>query len=775
MEASTPRTPTTKANVGLFAVLFLLALLGGDYYFLTHPLPVEAASAVASAAPVPEGPRKKRGKKSRVAAAPPVAADSTNRLAKGMAGAGARLQQKAEASLSKMYVPFGKYFRWLLIIASVIVAASMKLPPPRPGMPKRKKPEKKVVRSVVGACAVVMAAGSYVLLTIAEHAIPFIETGYPAAAGAVLLGGIIAGIVLASQKRQVSGLTTELKEKKTPLGLTFKTEGGGYINIPNPFRGTLVLGGAGAGKTYSIGEPMLEQFAEMGFAGLVYDFKFPVLAEVMQKAIVLAEAKAKALKKPFKPMKYHVINFRDMERTEKVNPLRAENLTEMAYALDYSKAILNNLNPDSIKDRGFFNVSAEAYLTSIIWFYRCNYPNFCTIPHVVNTILYKDFRHVLAMIETHPESADQARSLITALDQRAEKQIAGVVASLQTAVNRINTPELVWVLTPDEAHGEGFGLDLNNPENPALLCIGNDPTLKETFSPIIACIVTVCMKLMNQQAKAPSFMFLDEAATIYVPNLEELPATARSNKVALVYMTQDLAQMNDAYGQDKTRVMVANLNNWLFGKVNNVETARLISDMVGKEDREMVSVSVGRSSSGGMSGGGSSSNQSVSFQERSVLRVQDLVGLEQGEFAGQTVETETNFFQGKILRTEGPGKYPLQPMTTFSFGTAQAEIPRQVPGYDGSSGEKMSRLQQRELARRQPVARPALDAEKSIIRRNFELVREDVAAIIESFDNRFWSPSERAAAMAERYQAEDEKITRAAFSPRHTPDDDDQE
>jgi hypothetical protein len=773
MEASAPRTPATKANVGLFAVLFLLALLGGDYYLLTHPVPVEATASV----PAESGARgkAKKGRRNQPVPAPTAAADSTDRLAKGVTGAGARLQKKAEASLSKMYVPFGKYFRWLLIFASIVTAASLKLPPPRPGMPKRKRPEKKVVRSVVGACALVMAAGSYVLLTITEHAIPFIETGYPAAAGAILLGGIIAGIVLASLKQQASGLTTELKEKKTPLGLTFKTEGGGFVNIPNPFRGTLVLGGAGAGKTYSIGEPMIEQFVEMGYSGLVYDFKFPVLAEVLQKAIVLAEDKAKAQSKPFKKRRYHVINFRDMERTEKVNPLRAENLTEMAYALDYSKAILNNLNPNSIKDRGFFNVSAEAYLTSIIWFYRCNYPKFCTIPHVVNTILYKDFRHVLAMIETHPESADQARSLITALDQRAEKQIAGVVASLQTAVNRINTPELVWVLTPDESNGEGFGLDLNNPDNPALLCIGNDPTLKETFSPIIACIVTVCMKLMNQQKKDPSMMFLDEAATIYVPNLEELPATARSNKVALVYMTQDLAQMNDAYGQDKTRVMVANLNNWLFGKVNNVETARLISDMVGKEDREMVSVSVGRSRSGGMSGGGSSSNQSVSFQERSVLRVQDLVGLEQGEFAGQTVETDTNFFQGKILRTLGPGTYPLQPISTFDFGEAHAAQPRQPTGYDGSSAEGKTPLQRRELARRQPATRPALNAQQSIIERNFALVREDVAEIIEQFDNRFWSPAERAAAMADKHNAEDARIKAAAFSPRNAVQDDDEE
>ena len=215
-------------------------------------------------------------------------------------------------------------------------------------------------------------------------------------------------------------------------------------------------------------------------------------------------------------------------------------------------------------------------------------------------------------------------------------------------------------------------MDLNNRKSPKLLCIGNDPTLKETFSPVVSCVITVALKLMNQQQKHRSYVFLDEAATIYVPGLEVIPATARSNKVAMVYMTQDLAQMTDAYGKEKMQVMVSNLNNQFFGKVNSLETAKFISEMVGREEKEMVSTSTGTSQ--GRGARNNSTNQNTSYQERSLVRVQDAIGLQQGEFIGQTVETGSTFFQGTISRTDATReRFPLHPMVTFGGPGDDAE------------------------------------------------------------------------------------------------------
>ncbi|ALJ01760.1 hypothetical protein DC20_21575 (plasmid) [Rufibacter tibetensis] len=542
-----------------------------------------------------------------------------------------------------------------------------------------------------------------------DYSFPFITYAYPIALAGAVGGSFVCGWVIARNKSPEFGLSTARKRMDSPNGFSLPTLDGGFINVPNAFRGSLVLGGAGAGKSFSIGEPIIEQFAEKNLAGIIYDFKFPVLAEVAQRALAMASIKRTIAKDESRQdggspeVQLHVINFRDLGRTERVNPLRAEDMPVVAFAEEYSRAIVHNLNTSTIRNPGeFFSSSAIAFLTAIIWFYRKNYPRYCTIPHVVATALHKDYRHVLSMLDTDPECGDLVRSLITAVESKADKQIAGVVATLQIILTRINSPEMVWVLTPDEERGEGFSLNLNDPAQPKLLCIGNDPTLKDSFSPVISCIITVALKLMNQQGKHPSYVFLDEAATIYVPGLEVIPATARSNKIATVYMSQDLSQMVDSYGREKMQVMVSNLNNWFIGKVNNMETAELISRVVGREEKEMVSLSEG-SSTAGQGRRNRNRGQSVSFQERNLVRIQDAIALGQGEFIGQTVETDTPFFQGFISREDAPReRTPLEPFSHFTDRNEMAQ---------------------------------GAEIQSTIVQANFRKVRDEVSETVELYPN----------------------------------------
>jgi hypothetical protein len=704
----------------------MLAIIGGEYYTLLHRQEIAVARAVQLAEPeiAALSPQEKfaarraafaeqqrqrilAAKQRQAATAPgqpqrasvPTHAsevaitqqvDSVATVAK----AGQSIKSKLLVRAARFYGLAGVYLRALLLLAAIALVFVQKAPTKVPGKPKRQPIAKKTLRIVLGVCAGVMLIAGFILLDIQHYAVGFIKLGYPLTAAAVLASGGLAGLLWASNKQPDFGLTTERKKVETPNSIYFATADGGWITIANPYRGTLVLGGAGAGKSYSIGEPMVEQFAYRNFAGLIYDFKFPVLAEVAQKAVVLAERRKKAEKEKAdkytgsalgkaaaklssakeeepdeKPVQLHIINFRDLTRSERVNPLRAADMPVVAFAEEYSRAIINNLNPTSIKKMEFFDTSAVAYLTSIIWFYRKNYPQYCTIPHVVATAMYDDFKHVLSMLNTDLECGDMARSLITAVKQKAEKQIAAVVGTLQVILTKINSPEIVWVLTPDEFNPdenlrEGFSLALNDRKAPKLLCLGNDPTLKTTFSPVISCIITVAIKLMNQQDKHRSYVFLDEAATIYVPGLEDLPNTGRSNRIATVYMTQDLSQMTDAYGKEKMNVMIASLGNQFFGKVNSLETAKFISELVGREEKEITSTGSSQGSAGNRS---NTTNQTTSYQERSLVRVQDTISLQQGEFIGQTVETNSTFFQGTIDRTDSTNeRFPLHPMVTFA-------------------------------------------------------------------------------------------------------------
>ncbi|TYZ07302.1 TraM recognition domain-containing protein [Hymenobacter lutimineralis] len=700
-----PRPAAASQSVLLILALLLAGLLAGEWYVLLHPAELAAARAAqdhaAQAPRLTHGQRlaarlavlnrqraEARRTRLRRQAAPVVgkpaaelatatsqAGDQVVRTggtaALRVATAGQGFQQKVLVKAGRFYDAAGGYLRGLLLLVALALVFLQSAPERKPGQARRKPLRPQAVRVVVASCAGLFLLSAYVLLTMTSYQPGFIRVGYPVAVTVALASGFVVGLLRAATKSPEFGLSVERKKLETPDGFNLPTEGGGWVNVPNPYRGVLVLGGAGAGKTFSIGEPLIEQLAAKNFAGLIYDFKFPVLAEVAQKALELAGRRQSPPRllpsgEPEPAVVLHVINFRDLTRSERVNPLRAEDMPVVAFAEEYSRAIINNLNPASIRKMEFFDISAVAYLTGIIWFYKKHFPRYCTIPHVVATAVHKDFKHVLSMLETDPECAGMVRSIVTAVEQRAEKQVAAVVGTLQVILNRINSPEIVWVLTPDEEKGEGFSLNLNDPKQPALLCIGNDPTLKETFSPVVSCIITVAIKLMNQQHKHRSYVFLDEAATVYVPGLELLPATARSNKVATIYMTQDLAQMTDAYGPDKMKVMVSNLNNQFFGKVNSLDTAKFISELVGREDKQMHSTSTGKSQGGGGGHGSHSSNLSTSYQERSLVRVQDAIGLQQGEFIGQTVETERTFFQGVISRTDATQeRFPLHPVATF--------------------------------------------------------------------------------------------------------------
>ncbi|GAC1373976.1 MAG: hypothetical protein NVSMB30_16420 [Hymenobacter sp.] len=704
MSSQAPRPAANTQNILLLLGL-LLGLLAGEWYVLQHP--AELAAARAAQRQEQSGPvltpaqrlaarlvvvnqERVEARRARLQQrATPIIGKQAAELATATGRAGDQVVSRGGAAArsvatigqgfkgkllvkaGRFYEAAGNYLRGLLLLLAIALVFGLPAPERKPGQARRKPLRPEAVRVVVASCAGLFLLSAYVLLTMPSYSPGFIRAGYPVAATLALASGLVVGLLRALTKSPDFGLSTERRKAETPDGFNLPMEGGGWVNVPNPYRGVLVLGGAGAGKTYSIGEPVIEQLAAKNFAGLIYDFKFPVLAETAQKALELAGRRQSPPRllpngEPEPAVVLHVINFRDLTRSERVNPLRAADMPVVAFAEEYSRAIINNLNPASIRKMEFFDISAVAYLTGIIWFYKKHFPRYCTIPHVVATAVHKDFKHVLSMLETDPECAGMVRSIVTAVEQRAEKQVAAVVGTLQVILNRINSPEIVWVLTPDEAKGEGFSLNLNDPQQPALLCIGNDPTLKETFSPVVSCIITVAIKLMNHQHKHRSYVFLDEAATVYVPGLELLPATARSNKVATIYMTQDLAQMTDAYGPEKMKVMVSNLNNQFFGKVNSLDTAKFISGLVGREDREMHSTSTGKSQGGGGGHGSHSSNLSTSYQERNLVRVQDAIGLQQGEFIGQTVETKQTFFQGVISRADATEeRFPLHPVATF--------------------------------------------------------------------------------------------------------------
>jgi len=411
------------------------------------------------------------------------------------------------------------------------------------------------------------------------------------------------------------------------------------IVIQNPFRGLLITGSVGSGKTKSIIEPIIVQAVEKQFAGMLYDYESPILTNHLYSAFRKNES----------PVSAYYVNFEDLSKSHRLNPLDPKFLTSSAYAREYSHTILGNLASEFIHKPNFWTRSAESLLAAAIWFLKEKHSEKCTLPHAVALLLTNDTPLLLERLSESDEAAGMVASIQSGLT--SANQTAGVIATLQNALAALNTPSIFWVLS-----GSDLDLDLNNISSPKFLCVANSPPLAETYGPVISLIFSAALKQMNQQGKQHSAVIIDELPTIYIPNLDRIPATARKNKIATILCVQDFSQMEDRYGDKKTEVITSVLANQLFGKTTNPKTADRISRLYGRDDKEYWTESRSRS---GLQG---TRSVSQSIQERANVKPQDIVNLETGQFYGSLVDSWKNVFKVPFKEVS----YDLEVMPSFA-------------------------------------------------------------------------------------------------------------
>lgn len=427
----------------------------------------------------------------------------------------------------------------------------------------------------------------------------------------------------------------------------------GNVNIENPYTGIFISGGAGAGKSKSIIEPLIADCGRKEFTGVIYDFKFPELAKYVATAYQDSE------------VKQYYINFTDLTRTHRINPISPEIMRNDSFAREFAFTILANLNPQMVSKPDFWSDNATSLLASTFWYLKKNHPTLCTLPHAMSMILQPDLEALLRTLSKDIKCADMIAPILTAYANKADNQLAGVVSSLQISLSKINTEEVYYITS-----GNDFSLDLNNPISKGILTIGNEPTLATTYAPIIGLILTSASKLMNQQGKEKSVFMMDEFPTVFVPNVEQLPATARSNKVVTILACQDIAQIVSAYGKEKADIILSNLGNQFFGRTTNLQTAQRVNQIFGKADKLMVTESNNferkllREKRKG-------SGESFSYQERDLVKVQDVTTLNTGAFytilsEGKTrqglssISIDKKFAQSEILAFKGVTDWDLE-------------------------------------------------------------------------------------------------------------------
>lgn len=378
--------------------------------------------------------------------------------------------------------------------------------------------------------------------------------------------------------------------------------------IENPFAGIFICGGAGSGKSKSIIEPLIKESGEKGFSGVVYDFKYPELGSYVATAYKNSDVKP------------YYIDFVNVAKSNRVNPIAPELMTSMIKAQELAFAVMVNLD-DSLKSKkgdSFFSQSAVALLTACMWYLRQKYPEYCTLPHAVSMIVHPDSKKLIDTLALYPQTAEIISPILSAHISGAEKQLAGQLSSAQLPLQKINTPEIFWVLSDAD-----FDLNLNKKDNRSILTIGNNPSLQDSLSPVIALILTASMKLLNQPDKAKSVFMVDEFPTVYIPNVEQLPATARSNKVSTILACQDISQVVDGYGKEKADTILSNLGNQFYGRTTNVQTAERVSKIFGKYDKKKVSKSAKTVIT---------NSRTTTYQETDLVKTTDVFSSNTGSF-----------------------------------------------------------------------------------------------------------------------------------------------
>lgn len=413
------------------------------------------------------------------------------------------------------------------------------------------------------------------------------------------------------------------------------------IAIENPYSGIFVSGGAGSGKSKSIVEPIIYDAGLKHYTGVVYDFKFPELAKHVATAYANSHVQT------------YYINFTDINTTDRINPIAPELMKNDSFAREFAYSILANLNPSMISKPDFWSDNSIALLSSVFWFLKTEYPEKCTLPHAISLILNPDLELLLTMLQTNEKSADMIATIITAHRTGAQNQLSGVISSLQVALSKINTSEIYFVTGSSD-----FSLNVNEPSTPSILTIGNDPTLAESYAPIIGLILTSLSKQLNQPHKEPSLFLIDEFPTVFIPKVEQLPATGRSNKITTVLACQDIAQMVDRYGKDKADTILSNLGNQFYGRTTNPETAKRVSTLFGKSDKLMQTVNDSKSKKDFEFKSNNTQGSSYSYQERDLVKIQDVASLETGSFYAILSEGKTKL--GKVSIPLNPQAYQAQ-------------------------------------------------------------------------------------------------------------------
>ncbi|WP_449421290.1 conjugal transfer protein MobC [Rhodocytophaga rosea] len=405
----------------------------------------------------------------------------------------------------------------------------------------------------------------------------------------------------------------------------------GWINIVNPFRGGMVLGTPGSGKSFVFVNAYIRQLISKGFSMYIYDYKFDDLSLIAYNTLLLNQHKY--IVRP----EFYVINFDNPKKSHRCNPLLPSMMSDISDAYESASTIMLNLNRSWIAKQGdFFVESPINFVTSVIWFLKLYQDGkYCTFPHVIEFLSAK-YEEIFPILGAYKEIEVYVKPFIAAYEAGASEQLEGQIASARIGLARLASPQLYWVMS-----GNDFTLDINNPQKPKILCVGNNPERQSIYGAALGLYNARLVKLINRKGKIPSAIVIDELSTIFFKGLDNLIATARSNKVATLLGFQDFSQLERDYGKSEATVIENVIGNIFIGQVVG-DTGRKLSERFGKINQKKQSLTT--------SYNGTSVSLSTSLNYRIPPSV--MAELSQGTFVGAVADEREQEIKLKVFHAQ---------------------------------------------------------------------------------------------------------------------------
>ena len=405
----------------------------------------------------------------------------------------------------------------------------------------------------------------------------------------------------------------------------------GWINVVNPFRASIVLGTPGSGKSFAVVNSYIKQQIEKGYTQYIYDFKFPDLSEIAYNHLLMHQEGYQ------KVPTFYVINFDDPRRSHRCNPIHPDFMTDISDAYESAYTIMLNLNKTWVQKQGDFFVESPIILfAAIIWYLRIyEGGKYCTFPHAVE-FLNKRYEDIFPILTSYPELENYLSPFMDAWLGGAQDQLQGQIASAKIPLSRMISPQLYWVMS-----GDDFTLDINNPDDPKILCVGNNPDRQNIDGAALGLCNSRIVKIINKKGQLKSGVIIDELPTIYFKGLDNLIATARSNKVAVLLSFQDFSQLKRDYGDKEAAVVMNTVGNVFSGQVVG-DTAKMLSERFGKVLQKRQSMTINRNDK----------STSISTQMDSLIPASKISTLTQGMFVGAVADNFDERIEQKIFHAE---------------------------------------------------------------------------------------------------------------------------